>query len=699
ARIGAGVTMNETALADLARAASSSEEDERYRAVVAAARLGWRETLEIAGPALGDDAWRVRKAAVAAVAQWAPDDEAWRLVRTGLGDGDNAGRRIAALELIERLGERLMPRVIELTEDPLPQLRKLALDAVLARPTADAVPALLRRLEDSDANVRGVAVEALSRIRDQRALAALVHVIGDRPARDPLERLAALRGLDALGAVVERAVLEPLLADPLLRNAALRLLARCPGLDVVILLCGAIDRTMPSTTAAAVIGLWEIGERDAAARRLIGERLRQRLAHVQPALLDAYVSNAEGMAQAVATLAAWIGAPALCGELFVGRRGRWLDPELRDALERCGIAGAAAVAERLRDMDLDDQQVALDAIAEVASQTTSAPVARLLKTAGGRVAVAAARCLGRCGGSVAIGAWIGRLADSDGEIAAACQQALQGLATAPGQDSARENWAATLRAGLQPLLAEEPISAAGQRALAVWPAVASRVDEPVLRRLLLHKDASVRALAIRALGAIDLPASDLAQQLRIALADEAAEVRLAAIESLARAEIPDAFEVVQRALGDSAPAVRAAVLERLALLAPERARTQLALAIVADPTEAQAAVLGCRHLAIEARGDLLQRAAASPHAEVLLAVARLLPDLEPAEILPLFDALLRAIPFEVRHAATSSYSTVCQRWPELRPQLQARLAALLEDERDGFVREAALAALAADGAT
>ena len=55
--------------------------------------------------------------------------------------------------------------------------------------------------------------------RDQ----GLVRVIDNRSVRDPLERLAALRGLDALGAVVDRAALEPLLPDPLLRDIEINL--------------------------------------------------------------------------------------------------------------------------------------------------------------------------------------------------------------------------------------------------------------------------------------------------------------------------------------------------------------------------------------------------------------------------------------------------------------------------------------------
>lgn len=684
--------MTEVPLSELERSLRSAGEDERYRAVVTAARLGWCETRAIAGVALGDAAWRVRKAAVAAVAQWAPDDEAWHLISAGLADADNAGRRNAALELIERLGDRLLPRVIVLTEDASPHLRKFAIDALLARPSASAIPALLRCADDDDANVRGAAVEALSRVADARATAALLRVIDSRSARDPLERLAALRGLDALGAVVERAALEPLLPDPLLRNAVLQLLARCSGPGVVDLLLAAIDPAVPSATAAAVTGLCEIGGRDPALRSRIGHQLRQQLARVRPALRAVYRSEAAGMAAKVATLAGWLGDAALCADLFVERRARWIETELRATLAGCGAAGARAVIERLSEMDPDDQRCALEAVTEFGAPPDAAPVARLLRSAGGRVAVAAARCLARAADVDTAATLISRLADPDVEIAAASQQALRALVErAPDR----------LRSGLRQLFEADPATAAGVRALEIWPALARPEDAPLLHRLATHSSATVRALALRGLGAITSVGAERAQHLRIALTDEAVEVRQAAVEALTCADLPAVVEILKRALADPATAVRTAALERLAAIAPDQAGALLALAVAADPIEARAAVLAGRHLAVGARRELWQRAVVSPQVEVLLALAEVLPDLEADEIQLLFEALLSAAPFEVRHAAISRSEAIVRRWPALRPLLRSRLTRMLADEQDGFVREAALAALttlAADGA-
>jgi len=684
--------MTEVPLSELEQALRSIAEDERYRAVVTAARLGWRETRAIAGAALGDTAWRVRKAAVAAVAQWGPDDEAWQLIYAGLADADNAGRRNAALELIERLGDRLLPRVIALTEDASPHLRKFAVDALLARPSSSAVPALLRRVDDSDANVRGAAVEALSRVADERAVAALLRVIDFSGARDPLERLAALRGLEALGAAVERRSLEPLLPDPLLRNAALRLLARCPGPSVIGLLVDAIEPAVPSATAAAVSGLCEIGTRDPQVRMQIGEQLRRRLQWARPALRAVYGSEAAGMAQAVATLTGWLGDAALCADLFVDRRARWIEAELRGALAGSGAAAARAVIDRLPEMEPDDQRFALEAVADLVSAADAAPVARLLESAIGRVAVAAAHCLARAADVDTATVLIGRLADPDAEIALASQQALQALVP---------HAADRLRAGLLPLFDPQPATPVGLRALTIWPALARIEDAPLLRRLATHASATARALALRALAAIELPATERAQHVRIALTDEAAEVRLAAIEALVRRDLPDAVEMLQRALADPSPLVRAAVLERLATIAPDRAGALLAIAVTADPVEARAAVLAGRQLSVEARRNLWQRAVSSPQVEVLLALAEVLPDLEPDEIPALLDALLDVATFEVRHATVSRCGSISRRWPGLRPLLRSRLNQVLEAEPDGFVHEAALAALAAltaDGA-
>lgn len=90
------------------------------------------------------------------------------------GSGEIAGPMDA--DALERLHELL-------EADPVPQVREEAARALGAagESAPDGVEPLLRALEDSAHGVRRVATLALGRIRDPRAVDALLQVLSDRP--------------------------------------------------------------------------------------------------------------------------------------------------------------------------------------------------------------------------------------------------------------------------------------------------------------------------------------------------------------------------------------------------------------------------------------------------------------------------------------------------------------------------------------
>jgi len=141
--------------------------------------------------ALADPAWTVR------------DQAAWALRE--LGDPALAGRVAAALQrgkadvdhalwLLRHLGGRgAAGHLAGLLDAPDAALRLWAVRALTEMASPAGVPALIGALEDPSPEVRGAAVEALAGIGDDRAQPALAH-LADRET-DPAIRQAAERGI------------------------------------------------------------------------------------------------------------------------------------------------------------------------------------------------------------------------------------------------------------------------------------------------------------------------------------------------------------------------------------------------------------------------------------------------------------------------------------------------------------------------
>ncbi|MFH1811021.1 MAG: CheR family methyltransferase [Pseudomonadota bacterium] len=402
---------------------ASPDEEVRYQAVRLSSTLGPDELRVALADVLGDDSWRVRKQAVALLARVVDDTTAWQLVQTGIGDPDNAGHRASALELLGELLPRLWFRLLQLSRDPSPALRKFAIDAVAAHPSVEALTLLEERLAEGDANVRAAAVEVVGRIDHPRSRGLLRQVVEERARRDALEVVAALHGLVELREDLPQAMLLPMLADPLLRPPALQLLARCPGTEVIELLVSALDPRSPSKARAAAGGLAERGRRGDEDLRSVAMALR-RGRDVPQALRLVFQSHSLVDARAASVLAGWLADTELVADLYTLRRGRWVERDLMDALRRCGPERGVALANRLDSMEPGDQVVAIDALSVVADDTCLTPVERLLRFGRGQAAATAARCLGELGGLQRCASLEGLLSDSDATLAATCRIAL-----------------------------------------------------------------------------------------------------------------------------------------------------------------------------------------------------------------------------------------------------------------------------------
>lgn len=234
-------------MTDRIEVALASEDPElRRRAVASLATDHAPEREAQLVRALGDADWRVRKEATRVASE-----VSWDLVPAlvdALCQGENVGLRNAALEVLEHIGPRAAPALL----DALPRVPETARKFVVAAlgfAGGAGVEQLAEIASDRDTNTAQAALEALAKLGGPRAEEALR---GHLRSADPVLRLAALEGLERLEARVALSELEPLLADRLVRRLALRLLAFSDDLGAVRALFTALDETGASASEAAI---------------------------------------------------------------------------------------------------------------------------------------------------------------------------------------------------------------------------------------------------------------------------------------------------------------------------------------------------------------------------------------------------------------------------------------------------------------
>ncbi len=140
--------------ASVVRDLQSPDHEVRRLAVERVSALPVDEGLPLLLERLGDASWRVRKAASERLIA-CPDVEAGARALIGaLADGENPGRRNAAVEALVHCGSRVVPALVEATATRDSDLRKLVIDALAGIGDPQARDRLVDLLGDPDANVR-----------------------------------------------------------------------------------------------------------------------------------------------------------------------------------------------------------------------------------------------------------------------------------------------------------------------------------------------------------------------------------------------------------------------------------------------------------------------------------------------------------------------------------------------------------------
>jgi HEAT repeat protein len=674
----------------------SEDEEVRRLAVERTALLSQDEVVERLVECLGDPSWRVRKSAVERLSAWPDADAVAAALCAALADGENPGRRNAAVDALVRRGAAALPRLVAAAQVADPDVRKFAVDALAGIGDARAAQALVERLRDEDTNVRASAADALGAIGGELALSALCEAARS-PDQDPLVRFSALHALAALDAPVAARDLQGALADPMLRPVALEVIGRvAEDEDAVEALLKALEGPARAVREAAIRSILRLlSRRDGAAAERLIARVRERVA-AQPSIADAAVERlGEADLPTRLALLQFLGAlrqSSAAAAVLLAARDEALEQIALSALEAMGEPAEQAIDEVWPDLEADARRSACAAFGRGRGARSGARLCEALDDADPSVRVAAARSLAQRA-----------LVEAAPILTRRLEHAAQELEPEHGEDeraALTDALCAIARAGGGDRVIGSLRAALGGAEAAVREAVASvlgRVGRPQDADLmeLLLKDASapVRRAAVEAL--TRLAPAGAREALHLAIGDESAEVRRAAARALGASSSSESLADLRRLAADEDLRVRATAVR--ALIAgggdtADPARRESARSLFeAAASDAAPVALAAVEAAAQAGGALAQRAAlllARPEPELLREVIRCLGQHADAAALEALIPLCGHADWSVRAEAIEVMATRSLR--RAAPAILRRL----DVEQDEFVRSVALRALA-----
>lgn len=620
----------------------SGDPEVRRQAAARLSHAALPEAVPLVLRALGDADWRVRKEATAVVLQMpASRDLLTALVGT-FQPSDNVGLRNAAVEALAGFGAASIDAVAA----ALPTLdadgRKLAAEALAKVGHASGLHVLRGLLGDPDVNVRIAAIEAIGAIGSTCAEQAVPLLEPSLLQSELLVRLAALDGLNRLGAALAWETVMPLLADPILCRPALGAAGRSGHPEAALAITAMLERAGGSTWSAALAAMAEFVR----SREDQLEAARAALAHLSAASRQRLIHQAGPLADSVeARRNALLVAGALRGQEATTAAVDALgdDRVAAEAEEALAMQGAEAVptlASRAIESSQDERAACLTLLGRLADASTWSLVARAINAGladdSPDIVRAALGAVARLGGAdclPAVAGWLG------GELTVrkAAEAALAALAQRH-PDAAREF-----------ARGAPPEGAAGHAAAIIMSSLGGAVRGPAediefLSSVLSNESAPARRAAVEALA--ELSDARAVESVAFAIADEEHEVRLASVRALGRMRFADGaaaglgplLELVQSS--QDAALVAAAIRALGDTAEPEALEVLRRQARAGDPMAAVAAVEALGQEPGGARWEGVLDALSHPEPEVVKAALRCLPLDGPAQA---FAAVLECL--------------------------------------------------------
>jgi HEAT repeat protein len=699
--------MSADAAARHARARHPDEET-RYRAV-AELDPARPEDLAVALERFEDPSWRVRSAAVDRVAALRDPAPVAEALLAGLSGAATIGGREACGAALARIGRPVTAALVERLGSADADLRQAAASVLAQIGDRRTVPALAARLADPDESVRGACADALGRIGGGEAAGALLAALD---SDDATLRLAAVEALAALGLPPTAARLEALLANPVLRRPAYRLLGASDERAALDLLGAGIAEPVRRVREAALGAIGRQRDRRAGGELAPLAGAVRAAAARDPGLADgcalALASGEPFVAAGALAVLAWIGEVRHAAAIARAAEDERLRPLVEEALDALppGPALLEALSRSIGELPPGARISVLGVLARCGDAAALRTVTERASDADAAVQAEAIAALGRLGDARAVSPLAGLLGD---DAPGPSSLAASALARVAGQsEEARRTVIAEVRrrAGSAPCAAlYRVLGAAGEEEDLALAAAALRSPAPAHRA---EAAGAVAALARRGRLAAAPPGlvaalTDPTWTVRAASAHAVAEVmragdagRLGSSGALAAGLSAAARAPLAMALRDPEPAVRARAAEALAACRRAEHVPELA-ALAGEPgTPPVVAVAALR--ALEALGGIdgpiVARAAAHPDPEVVKEAVAAAARLSGAEGGRVVAAAAGDERWDVRRAAARAM--IERRDPALRAEAARRAAS----DPDPFVARAfaeAAAALAGRG--
>jgi HEAT repeat protein len=680
-------------MADLGHA----DEEIRRLAVERLSLLSPADAVAALVSSLGDPSWRVRKAAVERLTALEDAREPVRALVGALADGENSGRRNAALEALTRFGSAAVPGLVEASHSDDVDVRKQAVDALAAIAAPAAAQRLVALLEDPDPNVRAAAAEALGAFDSAQAASLSARAASDP---EPLVRLSALRSLARLEVSLSVAELSSALADPLLRPSAYLLLGWSEDPGAVEELMKALASSARSSREAAMEALVRRGKLAVPGEdELLFGRLRAGLADA-PFLSDALQRLREAPLVTKLVLVQFLGQlgrPDCVLPLLEAAHDEALAEVVLGVLAGAGPDVEAPVASAWPTLAETTRRSACALLGRTRGELGEATLRRALVAPDTALRSVAVRSLASRGARAALPALVAALhaaatlpAEAEaGEIEAPLEieEAIRTLLAGADEVHA-DRVGALLEAEIEG--APDAFRLATARLLG---SIGCSGHQRRIELLLSDPSASVRRAAIEALARV---APGQLELLRCALADESPLVRIGAVTALAGSGDPAVVADLASLMDDAEPRVGAAALRGLAIWvqvagneeARGRALLLLSVGLAHGGASGLAALDALTRIGGEDAVALAHSALASPDGEIVEAAVACIGQHGSRSSLSQLLALLGHPHWNVR-------ARVAQVMEERR-QVHAMPALIrqLEEERDEFVRAAVLTALA-----
>jgi len=418
--------------AEIRAAMSSSDVEVRRDAVLAAGAIRERELSGLLLQALGDADWRVREEAIRLVGDVAIEFDLLRPLIDGLCQGANVGLRNAARDVLRRLGGAASRTLVSALSEVSENDRKFIVEALSGGGTELAIDTLIESVRGFDPVIAVAAMDALAQLGGPRVEVALREKL---KTGDTFEQAAALDALEHLSAAVLYDDLESVLEDRLLRRIALDALGRSGDVRAVPHLLQALSDRSAHVARRALLGLYRLQSVNIDARRQLCAGLSEGSLAVS-SLKTMVLDEDRALGLAAATLLARAReshAVQLAVEL-VGRdvAANQLAPAFDDWVEDA-LLSVLRIATELPGWRAPALELACE-LAERTHErpSDSAHLRSVLRDAfsdlDDRVRVAVLRGLGRFGQAADAGLLLGCTRDADPDIAVAAGNALRDLA-------------------------------------------------------------------------------------------------------------------------------------------------------------------------------------------------------------------------------------------------------------------------------